>query len=221
MGQKHRRENGLFSSWPTFITFCRPLFFPSSFVADDQHVPHFVTFLLPLSAFHRSGINRVWSVWRFWPGTQAQYCVCSMTTGSLSPGLLTQLSGTHQRLLAVYKMLRTKLQYLLTHQLDVFSISAYIQNKILLFQCLLCLVSLTLTTSLFLLHSKWNMTLHLHTLKRKNDFCFKNTVSVTQNPLSVFVAVWSVQINYHCSFYWHRHVSSSVSMFSKSRFLLC
>lgn len=44
---------------------------------------------------HRSGISSLWSVWRYWPVTQAQCCVCSMMSGSSSPGLLTQLSGMH------------------------------------------------------------------------------------------------------------------------------
>lgn len=50
----------------------------------------FIFFFAPF----RSGINRLWSVWRYWPVTQAQYCVSSMMRESLWPGLLTQLSGT-------------------------------------------------------------------------------------------------------------------------------
>lgn len=44
----------------------------------------------------RSGINSLWSVWKYWLVTQARCCVCNMTKGSLSLGLLTQPSGmTH------------------------------------------------------------------------------------------------------------------------------
>lgn len=90
---------------PHLLPFADPSFL-LLFVADDHYVPQSIPFLLPLSVFHRSGINRVWSVWRFWPGTQARYCVCSMTTGSLSPGPLTPLSGTHQRLHACLQSTR-------------------------------------------------------------------------------------------------------------------
>lgn len=41
----------------------------------------------------RYGINRLWSVWRSWQGTQALCCVCNTMRESLLPAPLIPLSG--------------------------------------------------------------------------------------------------------------------------------
>lgn len=96
MGHECCCETGPFLAWPKSAFFKKKKFKKNSLSKSScaSLISSILFFLFFFCAPFRSGINRLWSVWRYWPVTQAQYCVSSMMRESLWPGLLTQLSGT-------------------------------------------------------------------------------------------------------------------------------
>ena len=99
MGHECCWENRPFLEWPKSVTLSKQLISPlyPPLLISPTHSYSSLLFLLHLIfSHHRFGISSLWSVWRYWPVTQVQCCVCSMMRGSSSPGHLTQLSGTSQ-----------------------------------------------------------------------------------------------------------------------------